>query len=285
MNRVAALVREPLVQFLVLGAVIAVVYAMFQSGPNSVQEEVIVIGEGRIDQLSSLFERTWNRPPNAEELENLVDGFVREEILFRAGTALGLVENDVVVRGRIVQKMQFLLEPDPLELQPSDEELAAHLEANRDFFRTEPLVALTQVFFDESRHGDGMDAAVAEARAALDGGASPTTLGDNTLLPKTMPLARASDVARQFGSAFANAIADLPVGEWSGPVRSPFGVHLVKKSESVPARFPGLSDVRDRVLQSFRADRREKLAEERFDAIAARYRVIRDTPDGEEKPI
>jgi len=56
--------------------------------------------------------------------------------------------------------------------------------------------------------------------------------GDATLLPQRMQSARMNEVARTFGADFADALADLPVGEWQGPIASTYGLHLVQLQES-----------------------------------------------------
>ena len=49
-------------------------------------------------------------PPTPEEIRRLVDSKVREEILYREALALGLDQDDTIVKRRMAQKMEFLAE-------------------------------------------------------------------------------------------------------------------------------------------------------------------------------
>ena len=109
MRAVGKLVREPLVQFLVLGGLL---FAYFEwrsggSGPGSTR---ISITPGLVEHLASGFAKTWQRPPTDAELKGLIDEHVREEIATREATAMGLDRDDTIIRRRLRQKLEFLVE-------------------------------------------------------------------------------------------------------------------------------------------------------------------------------
>ncbi len=101
------LLREPLVHFLLGGAVLFLVYG-WVAGPESERPGRIVVSEQRVDMLGRSFERTWMRSPTESELQGLIDDYVTEEVLYREALALGLDRDDLVVRRRMRQKMEFL---------------------------------------------------------------------------------------------------------------------------------------------------------------------------------
>ena len=71
------------------------------------------------------------------ELEELVRGHVREEVLYREGLALGLDRDNPIIRRRVAQKLEFVTEgPDAVE--PDDEQLQAYLDSHRELFAAEP---------------------------------------------------------------------------------------------------------------------------------------------------
>ncbi|MBR2536582.1 MAG: hypothetical protein IKE66_10970 [Hyphomicrobium sp.] len=99
--------REPLVHFLALAAVIfGAHHLLADKGPQSPSR--IVVSQARIAQLSGLFQKAWQRPPTAEELKGLVDAFVKEEIYYSEAIALGLDQDDTVIRRWLQQKLQFI---------------------------------------------------------------------------------------------------------------------------------------------------------------------------------
>lgn len=281
---VPAFMREPLVQFLAIGAVLAGLHALAPSAPGAPAQvdtlETITVTEGRIEQLEQLFHRTWQRPPTQQELDGLVDAFVREEVLYRAGRALGLGEDDTVVRRRIAQKMEFLMEPAPGELAPTDEALERHLAAFPERFERPARVGFAQVYLDAARRGASLPADVAAVRSALGEGTDPAELGDRTLLPTAVGTEPLPNVARTFGEAFANVLLEAPQGEWTGPVVSSFGVHLVRVDEREPARVPALAEVREAVLADWQTLRSREVGEERFEEMKARFRIVVEGDDG-----
>lgn len=276
LRRVAA---EPLAQFLVIGALLFAGYSILRGSEATDQApETITVTEGRLVQLAEVFARTWQRPPTADELRNMVDGFVREEIYYREGLKLGLDLDDTVLRRRIQQKMEFLMEPSAAELTPGEGDLAAYLATHRETYRLPAQIALTQVYFDPGR-----SSAEADARAALvrleDGevsgdSLSPETLGDPTMLPASMPLTPMPRIAGTIGPEFAAAIEAAPVGAWTGPVRSPYGWHLVRVDAREPGRDPSLDEVAALVRRDWEDERRRELATARFEALRSRYSVV-----------
>ena len=157
------LLREPLVHFLVLGAAIYLV-----AGRGADHPDRIVVDEGRVAMLARSFEATWRRPPGDAELERLIDDYVMEEVLYREALALGLDRDDLVVRRRMRQKMEFL--NDGLEARtPSEPELQDFLAANPERFRVPSRVSFEQVFVNPEREGADERAArlLARLRACL----------------------------------------------------------------------------------------------------------------------
>jgi len=271
-----SLLSEPLVQFLVIGAAVAGLYGAIgedTTAPPHAAPEPLIVTDGRVEQLAELFERTWQRSPTAQERADLVESFIREEVLYRAGRELGLAEDDPVIRRRIAQKMEFLLEPAPDELAPSEEDLAAHLSAHSERFRLPARVALEQIFLDPARRGESIEGDVTALRRKLAAGADPASLGDRTMLPPKLDLAPVDSTARVFGSSFAEAVLDAPLGEWAGPLRSPYGLHLVRVTARAPARTPALEDVRDAVAEDWTRVRRREVVEERVSELTARYDI------------
>ena len=101
--------KEPLVQFLVIGGLLFVGYTVFAPEAEPPREQ-IVVGALRIQSLEQSFEATWKRPPTASERQGLIDDFLVEEVFYREAQNLGLDQDDIVIRRRMRQKMEFLLQ-------------------------------------------------------------------------------------------------------------------------------------------------------------------------------
>jgi parvulin-like peptidyl-prolyl isomerase len=85
-------------------------------------------------------------------------------------------------------------------------------------------------------------------------------------------------VAQQFGEEFAAAILTAAAGQWAGPVRSGYGVHVVYVRERVEGRLPVLADVRPLVERELTADRRRRQLDAMYARLLERYRVVVEKP-------
>jgi parvulin-like peptidyl-prolyl isomerase len=283
---VKALAREPLVQFLALGALLFLLFEWKggRSGPGSTR---ITITPGLVQHLVSGFARTWQRPPTEAELKRLIDEHVKEEIAAREATAMGLDRDDAIIRRRLRQKMEFLVEDAVDQSPPTDAQLQAWFDKHRDAFQSESRVALQQVYVSAERRAAAAraDAEKLLARLRSTGPASTIdALGDRSMLPSELPLGPLSEVARAFGSEFAARIDALAPGEWSGPIESPYGLHLVLVTERVAPAQPALADVRPLVEREYLAERRKAQLQALYERLLQKYTVSIEMPkDAESK--
>lgn len=257
------LLREPLLHFLVGGVLLFVFYGIVADDPAYAPDR-IVVDEARVASLAATFQRTWLRPPTRDELDGLVREFVDEEILYREGLALGLDRDDLVIRRRLRQKVEFLYTDLAGKAEPSEAELAGFLASNRERFEQPARLSFRHVFLSP---GAGSIAARRRATELLEKlraeGSEASVEGDRTLLPETMLKASERDVASVFGAGFAGDVLALTGDDWTGPVASSYGLHLVRVDERVPARLPELGEIRREVEREYEAIRRAE-ANQRF---------------------
>jgi hypothetical protein len=281
------LAREPLVHFLVGGALLFALYRVAAGPDGMAQPDRIVVSEQRVAALVETFRRTWLRPPTPDELDGLIRDHIDEEILYREALALGLDRDDLVVRRRLRQKMEFLHADLTALPPPGEAELAAFLVDHADRFRLPARRAFRQVYVNPAEEGGPGDAE-RRARALLErlrAGESEETAGDPTLLPGTMRDASRAQVAGRFGDDFAEAVFALEQDGWQGPVASSFGLHLVRVDARTPARLPALADVRSAVARDLEAERREAANRRVLEALRERYPVEVRMPDLETAPV
>jgi hypothetical protein len=281
MTLLGKIVREPLAQFLVLGTMVFGAYAALDTSSPSANTEVIEVGQGQLDQMFETFSRTWQRPPTEAEFKGLVDGYVKEEVFYREGKKMGLDENDTISRRRMQQKLEFLLEPGSEELTPKAGELEAYFKLHADAYKAPAMLEFEQLFFRSNTTDDAGALAALQAleKLKIDPKAAETTsIGDPTILPATMALAGADMIASNFGDAFANAVMQAPMNQWSGPVRSTFGVHLVRPARKVAASTPSFDAVRASVQSDWEASRRREIASRRYEEMKKQYEVRLNLP-------
>jgi len=253
------LLREPLLHFLLLGAGLFGAYAVLNRNQPAAQNEILV-SAGQIETLAATFAKIWQRPPSEQELKAQIDAYVKEEMLSREAIALGLDKNDTVIRRRLQQKMEFLAEDFAAASDPTEAELADYLAKHPDQFAEEPRFTFRQVFLSPDKRGDRLEADATQLLADLKKQGTETDiaeLGDSSLLPQDLADASQRSVVSQFGSEFTRALAKLKPVEWSGPIQSGYGVHLVFVSQRTEGRVPALDEVREQVKRELLNERRQ----------------------------
>ncbi len=262
--------REPLVHFLLIGAAIFLFYDLTRDSGSEAPNR-IVVNSGQVEQLAANFKRTWMRPATEGELTALVENHVREEVFYREALAMGLDQNDPLVRRRMRMKLEFILE-DLSTQDVTDEELTAFLQKHPDKFRSEAQVSFQQVFLNPDKRKDLANDAK-KLLASLNGGVAPETVGDPTLVPADYSLATQSEIARSFGDRFAQDAIKLEPGDWMGPVYSAYGGHLLKVSERIDAHQPDLADIRSLVEREYRVQQRKEQKDLAYHQLREGYEV------------
>jgi hypothetical protein len=272
--------KDPLLHFLLIGAALFLVFGFFK-GPAGNEENRIVITGGDIEALQANFARTWQRPPTDSELSGLIENKVRDEIAFREAVAMGLDQDDGVIRRRLRMKMELLVEDIAGLTSPTDEELQTYLEEHMDSFRQEPQVSFKQVYLNSDKRGAGVDEAAKKMLAELAAAGpnvDPESYSDPNMLPKGFSLSYVSDIEKLFGPSFANGILDVEPGNWGGPVMSSYGLHLVFVRERIEGRDPQLAEVRETVEREWTAKQRREFKEETYKKLRERYAIIIEEP-------
>lgn len=270
------MIREPLLQFLVIGLLLFLLHGVV-SGGKWQGERRIVINDATVAAIAERYRGIWQRPPTPAELKGLVDSYVSDEVRYREGLALGLDKDDPVVRRRVLQKLDVISEESIRRTAPTEAQLQAYLQSHANVYALPGTVGFDQVTFDRARHGARTQAEVAAALARLRAGAAIAGLGDPSLLPGHVAEASLDQVAREFGEEFASTVRSLPVGTWEGPVRSAYGLHLVRVADRSLGRPATLPEVRAEVERDYEADQRSQAAEKYERRLRQHYDIVFQT--------
>jgi peptidyl-prolyl cis-trans isomerase C len=270
--------KEPLLHFLVIGALIFVVFSTFSTQEISVDEKKIVVSTGDIERLAARWVKTRNRPPTETELKGLVDSYIREEVYYREALALGLDQNDTVLRRRLMQKMEYLSQ-DIAELNTPDQAaLNAYFLAHKDKYELPARVSFTHIYFNFDKRGrqivEDAKSVLAEIQAATSPDVHTPDLGDQFMMQYTFTLETPFQVARLFGQGFAEQLFELVTNGWKGPIESGYGLHLVRINEKIDARMPELASVIDKVRTDWMSEQRQKTNKEIYERFKERYEIV-----------
>jgi hypothetical protein len=278
---VKSLLREPLVHFLALGALLFAI-GIVRGEPATPGSSRIAITEGHIERLLEGFRMTWNRPPTEAEFQGLIEEYLKEEVLYREALGMGLEQDDQIIRRRLRQKLEFMTADFVGTVEPTDEELAAYLAEHAERYRGDGRLRFVQVFV-----GDTGPEGIARANGLLESlRADPEqdigAITDPFLHPLAYPDVTELTLRSLYGPQFPEILMDQPVGEWSGPVLSPFGLHLVRIDAREAGELPALDEVRLEVYRDLMFERTNEAEQAYFDGLLEQYTVTVDWPEGME---
>lgn len=290
MRRLKRLFREPLVQFLLAGAVVFGAYTALRGSQEGVTDEQTIVVDRRAllgflqFRANAFEEQVFAGALDAmseRELEALIDAYIDEEVLYREAKSLGLDQSDYVMRQRMVQKMSFLL-GDMAEVGAATDEasLERYFRDNIKSYAIAPSVSFTHVFFDGDRHGSEGARVAAEASLRVlneerAGFSDAPGRGDKFPFLRNYVERTLDYVAGHFGTDFAESLAALPPSEerWQGPLRSVYGEHVVLLTRRAESSYPKFSDVRDDVQRDYLRERARAALAEITVSLRERYRV------------
>lgn len=260
------LLGEPLLHFLVAGGLLFTAYAWINKGearPDSVQ-----ITTAEVSWLKETFARQWQRPPTDAELQDLLVDYVREDLLAREAKALGLDQNDTVIRRRLAQKMRFIVEDTAALAEPPDAELMRLYEKNRAQYMSQGKVSFTQRLFRTE----------ADARAGLARLAArpDAEVGEPTMLESDYAGVDAAAVTSILGPEFSARVFSLPTGQWQGPLESGYGVHLVRIDVREDAQPLPFASVRGQLREEWQRREQERANELYMAGLLKKYEVVAD---------
>jgi len=242
---VVAVLREPLTRFLLLGALLFGLNAI----AKSTDDPAIAV------------------PPNAP------DSWLDEELLFREARALGLDRADPIVRRRLVQKLEMLIELPADSETPSEAQLRALLEAHPQRYGRPARYSVEQLAFLRGQRGERLhidaEAALQQLRAGTE------VQGDTFFAGRHLDDLDAEALRGVFGRSFAASIESLQPGAWHGPIASGYGLHLVRLHERKPFEPASLEAARRRLLIDWSVARKQALLRERLTELRRQYRIER----------
>ncbi len=277
------LLREPLVIFLLIGAVLFAVYAYIDRGRVGVESsKQIQLSLDDLAQLAVVFQAQWRRDPTPEEFIRLVETRVQEEVLYREGLAMGLDKEDTIVKRRMAQKMQFLAEDVAAAREPTTAELASWYEQNRDKFQQPPRVSFRHLYFSPDRRGARAREDAASALAKLAGQPEDSklaaALADPFMFQEYYRERAPEFLGKEFGPRFALEVPKLRPGSWQGPVESGFGWHLVFVDMLVPGRIPPFEEIESDVKTAWLAEQKATAWDKAYKDMRAKYTVLVPAP-------
>lgn len=284
-----SLLREPLLHFLVAGILLFGAYTLFNTDQSVGDDQAIVVDrrglltflQYRANAFDSEIFGTALDAMSDTELNEVIDSYIEEEILYREAVQLGLAESDNIIRQRMVQKMSFLLSDIAATgLSADSGSLESYFADNIDAYAIQPWATFTHVFFDADKRGaEGALAAAEEARRDLNARGAlfndAPGVGDSFPFLQNYVERTLEYVAGHFGYEFVAHIESMSpsLNEWQGPFPSVYGQHVILLTERAERALPVLQDVQSTVERDFADALAAEALNEITRGIRSRYQV------------
>ncbi len=265
--------KEPLLHFLIIGAMIFVLFSIVNKDEITASDRKIVVTAADIAWLSDNWSKKWNRLPTESELQGLVESYIKEEVYYREALALGLDQDDTILRRRLMQKMEFLSN-DIAELNiPDESALNKYFLDNQEKYELPARVSFTHIYFSLDKRGAKAFEDAKSVLSELNVLRAPE-MGDSFMLQYDFDQETPFEVERLFGKVFANQLFTLETNTWQGPIKSGYGLHLVRISEKIDARMPELASVIDKVRTDLMFEQRQKVNNDIYERLKERYEIV-----------
>lgn len=267
---VRRLAREPLVHFLLIGAVLFAGLESFQA----LRRPTVSIDAQDLEQLANYWQIQMQRPPNKDELKHIIDDRIDEELMAREALRLGLDKGDMIIRRRLAQKMAFATDDTAQAGEPTDAQLRAYYARTAGRYAAAARVSFQQAFFSGDRPKGGAEKAAAQAMERAEEGGRDDPEGDPFIFPLAYDDVGVQDLLRDYGPGFVKILSSAPVGAWAGPVLTPYGWHLVKVSARLAPSQASFESVKAQVRDAYLAERRADANAAFLKSLRNRYRVV-----------
>lgn len=265
--------REPIVHFILLGALLVFIHNLW-SDYQGIEGRNIYVSASEIDRLSTAWSSTSGREPSEKDRNYIIDQYVKEEVLVREAARLGLDVDDVIIRRRMAQKMDFLISAQSETKQPSDDILRKFYDDNASQFTSNERRSFNHIYISPEKYGADVEQQAQALLKQVNTGADWSSLGDPFIQKRSYAVVPQAEITRLFGPDFARDIFALKPGQWSGPIGSAFGLHLVKIETVDNALQANFEAIKPAILDAWRAQQQLQLKADKVDDLVSGYRII-----------
>ncbi|WP_444898180.1 peptidyl-prolyl cis-trans isomerase [Microbulbifer sp. SSSA005] len=288
-RKLEILKREPLVHFCIIALLLLVVAELLIEENGTNHEDTLLISEDILIEHLQFQKKTFNQSfarrywegLTQPEKSNLINDYIKEEVLYREALNLGLQKHDQIIRRRLIQKLDYVNGGFSSNTDISEEDLENYFQLHREKYRIEASITFTHVFFDFRRHSkEKLEKTVKQSFNHLIKQSVPfeesARYGDRFIFHRNYVDRTLRLVASHFGDDLADSIFQLPLNAWSGPFESPYGLHLILVSENKTSRLPSFREAAPLVLEDYRRNKMEENRQLKIQELLAGYRIERD---------
>jgi len=272
------LIKEPLFHFIIGGIILLFIFELF-GNDNTANNKTILITKGQIDLMHTHWQRQLGRLPTETELQGLIDDHIREEILMQEALAMGLDKDDIIIRRRLAQKMEFVAGDMLTVKEPTSNEIKTYYESHKNELKESGKISFLQIFFSvDKRKPETSESLASNLKYKLNemdiSDLDITKYGDQTMLRSNYTDLQSDRLSSQYGETeIVEQLLNSPLNKWGGPVSSNYGLHLIYVLNRKPGYIPEFEDVSEKIKRKIIAIRKEKMDKKFMARLREQYTI------------
>ena len=282
------IIKEPLLHFLLAGFLLFVYFKVY--GGDSGLENTITINKETMLNFMQFQSKAFNKDVfeakfeqfSEKEKQQLLKQYIQEEALYREAIKLGLDQNDFVIKRRIVQKMEFILDDfDESLVTISQDSLEAYYQQHQQRYFQPKQYTFAHIFFKKGTNEKSLKRANAFMQSTKHQKLSTTEslpFGDRFLYHRNYAEKTSGFLESQFGTSFTNALTKLEVTKtkWQGPILSDHGWHWVKLINKSAEGFSALPDIQSTVKADYLGYLKQQHKQQQIEQLIKEYKISID---------
>lgn len=261
-NLVARLAREPLLHFLVLGALVFGADQLILAGRGD--PDVITVNALVDEEARGVFRASMNRDPSAADMKILRERWVDSEVLYREALALGLDRGDSSIRDRLIFKALSITQAGLDLPQVSDADLRQWFEANRSRYDEPQRYDFLEAVLTDGSTSEQIERFTAALQAGKQG-EDPSTLRVFKGRPR-------DNLLQSYGEEFTAGLEKLAPERWTA-LPSAVGPRVVRLQAITPGVPADFEAIKAEVYADWKDDTLQRLATAKVREMGKKYRV------------
>ena len=218
-------------------------------------------------------------PLTKEDMKYVLERMIEEELLIKRALDLGMLENNPMARGTIVQQMIKNIISEGSRIEPEEKELMEFFQENTGFFTKANKLRVRQIYFSHDDFGNKvLEEAKNAFRRLLDGESFDQVALSGTKSALRVPdtLMNLSKVREYIGPSLMREAQNLKPGKFSEPKKVSGGYKIIYLVDREDAEQPEYSNIRSSVLSEFSKRRDDQSLRTYLDNLKKWYDVTRN---------
>ena len=253
-----------LILFLGIGLSIFLI-DLFLNPPN--EDKTIYISNEEVIALINTWSLQVGREPNNDEIRSIIDSLIEEEILYREALRLGLDSEDRIIKRRLAQKITFLKKD---SIKYSDQDLVNFYNINKNVYYVNDLYSFKHYYFSDNK--DPIKRAL-DAKASLES-KKINIISDPYIIGNEFSFSSKDEIIKNFGTEFFESFLYLSLRQWSEPIKSEFGYHLVFIESYSKGFQPTYEQVKNKVINDYLIKKKDEEVNRYLSDLKKDYEVI-----------